>query len=200
MQLFLILFALVLISCRDNTSYFRHDKINHFPILKFDENDTTKGVYGIVVVPEFWCILLSDSASDSNIQKKYAEDIIKVMEEYYRFEPKGKRITGSLIHTNDPKNFKFDVFAVLSEKPADTIQPQNGKLYLMKSDTVILCNHYGSYRHLYKSYQLIRTYMERNALVQKDVMRELYVTDPTETKDTSRWLTRIMVPVKAKED
>lgn len=193
-----IFIAIFISSCRDNTVYLHDNTLNEVPLSSFNENDTTEGIRGIVIVPEFWSILLKDSATGSDIQRKYAENIVKVMEEYYRFEPNGKGITGSLIHSNDPKNFKFDVFAVLTQKPSDTITPLNGKLYLMKADTVILCNHYGNYRYLYKSYQGIRTYMEQNKLVQKDAMREIYVTDPTQIKDTSRWLTRIMVPVKTK--
>lgn len=193
-----IFIAIFLFSCRDNTVYLHDNTLNEVPLSSFNENDTTEGIRGIVIVPEFWSILLKDSATGSDIQRKYAENIVKVMEEYYRFEPDGKGITGSLIHSNDPKNFKFDVFAVLTHAPSDTLKPLNGNLCLMKADTVILCNHYGNYRYLYKSYQGIRTYMEQNKLVQKDAMREIYVTDPTQIKDTSRWLTRIMVPVKTK--
>jgi hypothetical protein len=196
--IFFVFISVFLFSCRDNTVYLQENEPNVILIKPFDQNDTSEGIRGVVIVPEFWSILLSDSATGSDIQRKYAENIVTVMEEYYRFEPDGNGITGSLIHTNNPQNFKFDVFAVLTQKPSDSLKPHHGKLHLMKSDTVILFNHYGNYRYLYKSYQRLKSYMEQNKLVQKDVMREIYVTDPTKVKDSGRWLTRIMVPVKSK--
>jgi hypothetical protein len=194
----LVLIILLFFGCRDNTAYLQDNTLNNIPIEYFNEKDTIEGVRGIVIVPEFWSILLSDSASGSDIQRKYAENIVTIMEEYYRIEPEGKGITGSLIHTNNPQNFKFDVFAVLTQKPVDSLKPLHGKFHLMKSDTVILCNHYGRYQDLFRSYQIIKSYMKRNNLIQKGVMQEIYVTDPTRVKDTNRWLTRIMVPVKSK--
>jgi hypothetical protein len=195
---FFIFIVFLFFSCRDNTAYLRENTLNNIPIKYFNDKDSAEGIRGIVVVPEFWSILLSDSASAPDVQRKYAENIVTVMEEYYRIEPEGKGISGSLIHTNDPKNFRFDIFAVLKQKPPDTIKPLRGKLIQIKSDTVILCNHYGTYQNLFRSYQAIRSYMKENNLIQKGVMREIYITDPTQNKDTSRWLTQIMVPVKTK--
>jgi effector-binding domain-containing protein len=60
-------------------------------------------------------------------------------------------------------------------------------------------NFYGPYGDLYKSYEAIRESMKQAGLEQVGPMREFYMNASANEPDSSKWLTRIMVPVSPKK-
>ncbi|MCX8081043.1 MAG: GyrI-like domain-containing protein [Bacteroidia bacterium] len=169
---------------------------NGISFYEYKFSDTLPGLAGLKILPEYQIILLRDSSTASEIKNSFSQSIVQLLEDYFQIEPEGEPITGSLIYTNDPENFKYDVFAVLKNKPSTADSLNHCKLDVLKSDTVVLFNHYGPYQNLFLSYNEIRKWMKENNFYQSGVMREVYRTNPTKVNDSTKWLTQIFVPVR----
>ena len=59
--------------------------------------------------------------------------------------------------------------------------------------------HLGDYNNLHSSYEVLLKYAEDHNYEQSAAMYEIYVTDPGEVADTTKWQTDIYIPVRKKQ-
>jgi len=204
--LYLITF-LVFISCRESQDVADaeikktdsvKDSVPVEDILpkKYEEFTEKPGPVGVFAVPEMLTLCVRDSADQNHMAAAFAKAFKTLIEELktLKLEPNGA--PGSLYFNNDPNNFIFECVYPISKMPAK--QPKKSKVVVLEAANMYIYNYYGHYGDLYKAYEEIRKNTEKMKLQQSGPMREFYVTDATKEKNSSKWLTRIMVPVMPK--
>ncbi|MFM7858469.1 MAG: GyrI-like domain-containing protein, partial [Flammeovirgaceae bacterium] len=76
--------------------------------------------------------------------------------------------------------------------------PKRSKMVALSAGNMAIYNYYGTYNYLYRGYANLRAYIKQQKFEVDGPMREFYVTDAMLEKDPTKWLTRIMIPVKMK--
>jgi effector-binding domain-containing protein len=162
-------------------------------------NDLTKysnlgGLVGIYEVEPMLTISKTDSSNAESVPKK-------VSAAYHLLSRQAEKIgavvlqPGQISYNNDASNFKFECLFLLREFPSK--QPDSASIVLLEPGSMLLYNYYGSYDKLYTAYDKIRKYCTAAEMKITGPMREFYMNDPMSESDSSKWLTRIMVPVAA---
>lgn len=152
------------------------------------------GIQGVQRVPEILCIAVKDTAhSEEDISRKVDEGFKLLHNELGRMNMKSE-LQGVLFYTNDPKNFIFKCVIPINRMPAT--KPVRAELSILESTRAVVYNYYGAYSHINKAYEDLNTYLATNKLKQSGPAREFYITDPLQEPDTSKWLSRIYIPVK----
>lgn len=159
---------------------------------KFSENP---GVVGLYNVPEMLTLCIADSAKEADLAKSFARDYGILIKELEEMGITSDGAPGSIYYNNNPENFVFECVYPIAKLPKKT--PKKSKVVVLEASPMIIYNYYGPYRDLYKAYGAIKTYIGENKLSQTGPLREFYINDPTVVTDSSKWLTRIMVPVAA---
>jgi len=153
-----------------------------------------KGVIGLFHVPEMLTISKTDSAQLSKMASKLAKAYGVLQKDIKAINAQVNGSAGSIYYNSDTSNFVFECVIPLSEMPK--IQPKNSQIVVLEQSKMLIYNYYGAYKDLSQAYQELNIYKMAYNLIQIGPMREFYITDPLKEKDTSKWLTRIMVPVK----
>jgi hypothetical protein len=168
--------------------------------LDFD-NDISKysnvaGIAGVYNVKPMLALCRMDSASLDTLAQRvsYTYGVLTREAERLRSEV---LYAGQLSYNNDPENFKFECVYLIKNVPGR--RSDSAKAVLLEPASMLMFNHYGTYGSLYQSYEKIRNYCKESNLSVAGAMREFYITDPVTERDTSRWLTKIMVPVAQKK-
>ena len=168
------------------------DSVKNSPkdITQFNDK---QGVIGVFNVPEMLTISKIDSAPIKEISFKMAKSYSVLQEQLKALDVKIDGSYGCIYYNNDAKNFVFECIVPINKMPKK--EPKNCKIVVLEADKMLIYNFYGPYQNLFASYDLIRKYMAKNKMQQVGPMREFYITDPTLEKDSTKWLTRIMVPI-----
>ncbi len=204
--LFLVV-AATIVSCSSDEESVNNNKIVdidtidavnieplHKKIKSFEHLTNNKGILGVFDVPEMLTILRGDSAPLRNVPKVLANSFALVQKDIDDLKLVVDGAAGAIYYNNDTSNFVFECIIPIKEVPKK--QPKHSKIVVLEQDKMLIYNYYGPYYNLYTAYDEIKAYLAKVKMDQSGPMREYYITDPTLEKDESKWLTRIMVPVK----
>jgi len=194
---FLLPLCVIFFSCRNEASYFDAvpEEINGIRILPADTFSDGEGILGLVRVPEMNCLVLKDTSSGKSIKSDFALSLQTLLEEYNLcHDSAASDMPGTIIHSNDTAFFVYEVFISLKEKPKRFLSSRC-TWKKIPGCVAVLCHHKGPYEYLFISYGKLRAYLEEHQLMQEGPMREIYFTDPTREPDSSKWITKIYVPV-----
>lgn len=165
-------------------------------LKNYSEINENKGFIGIFDVPEMLTLCVKDSAAMNDLAKKYAQAFTTLEEELKSLNIKSSGAPGAINYNNDPANFIFECVYPIEKMPKT--QPKKSLIVVLEKSNMLIYNYYGEYTYLYKAYEEILKIMKEINVTQNGAMREFYITDPTREKDSTKWLTRIMVPVMPK--
>ena len=163
---------------------------------KHEQFSDKEGFVGIFDVPEMLTLCKKDSANEKQLAVKYAQAFTTLENELKTLKIKSSGAPGSITYNNDPNNFIFECVYPISKIPE--IQPKLSQVVVLEKSNMLIYNYFGEYAYLYTAYEKIRIQIAKNKLKQTGPMREFYITDPIREKDSTKWLTRIMVPVEKK--
>lgn len=156
-----------------------------------------RGIVGVFEVPEMLALVVMDSARQADVAFKRARAFANIEEDVAYTGATTEGSPGSIYYNNDPQNFKFECLMLIRSIPEKS--PQHSKVVVLEASPMLVYNHRGPYSRLSASYDEIRQYCDSMNLEQSGPMREFYLVSPVQSPDSSRWLTRIMLPVaKAK--
>ncbi len=139
-------------------------------------------------------LAIKDSAQISGLPDKMVE-VYTELETYMK--EAGIEMTGppySVYIKWDPES--WTVFE--AGFPVPETAEGKGRIFLTQSPggKAITVYHYGAYTTLGDSWKLIEEYAKANEKVMAGSPWEVYLTDPTVVKDTSKWVTQIVYPVE----
>lgn len=161
---------------------------------QFNYGNQKQGMAGIFDVPEMLSLCILDSAHLSKMSQKVELAYQLLQEDLLFVKAAIPSISGQIVYTSDSSNFKFECFQLLEKMP--TVQPKKAKVVVLEAEKMLVFNHYGLYQNLPVAYLRMLDYLKKNKLQQAGAFREYYVTDPLQVKDTRKWLTVIMLPVR----
>lgn len=101
------------------------------------------------------------------------------------------------IYYTEPPMMEFDAVMPISSKPAGT-PPAGISVLDFKGGTAVKADYYGDYMKAVVAHQAIDKWMTANGFVANGAPWEVYVTDPMAEKDTAKWLTEVIYPIKKK--
>ncbi|MBK9284492.1 MAG: hypothetical protein IPM51_09250 [Sphingobacteriaceae bacterium] len=156
-----------------------------------------EGFAGIFNVPEMLALCVKDSAPEKELALRYAQAFTKLEMELLKLEINSKGSPGSIAYNNNPMNFVFECIYLIDSIPKK--QPKDCQVVVLEASTMYIYNFYGEYKNLYLAYEQIKDDLKAHHLEQVGPMREFYVTDPVREKDSTQWLTRILVPIQFKK-
>lgn len=194
MRLLFSFLALVFFSCGGEKNSIAEkedaskDGMNHTPA------PADKGIQGIVSVPEMLCLSIKDTATGENISRKMDMDYQALQEDILALNISGSGNPGLLLYTDHPKNIIFRCLIPVPQMPA--AKPSRSDLFVLEGTRAVVYNYYGPYQNMPSAYEDIKKYITEHKLQQTGPVREFYITDPYLEKDTSRWLSKIYIPVK----
>jgi effector-binding domain-containing protein len=163
----------------------------------YNQFSEKSGPVGVFQVPEMLTLCIHDSADLKHMASSFARAYRLLQEDLKNLKINPDGAPGSVYYNNDPNNFIFECVYPIGKMPS--IQPKNSRVVVLEAANMFIYNYYGPYGNLYSAYEEIRKNLRKNNLQQNGPMREFYITDATIEKDSSRWLTRIMVPVMPKK-
>jgi effector-binding domain-containing protein len=175
---------------KDSVAFYKHHPLTDYP--------AKRGVAGIYDVPELLTLCKLDSVPVKEMAQRIRDNFSALEKD---LEETGAEVNGPqgiIYYNNSPDNFKFECVWLIKQMPAKN--PQHSTVVALEADKMLLYNYYGSYESTFSAYDVIRKYFEEHNLEQSGPMREFYSTDVLDEKDSSKWLTRIMVPVTLKKD
>jgi effector-binding domain-containing protein len=193
LKLFTCAFVLLLLAACEPAE----QKVRPFPI--YDEqakSNDTAGYIGVFNFPEMLIISTLDSADANSTAQKVAQNYRLLAEEIAATGVETEGPPGQMMHSNDVKNFKFECFSEIKKLPV--VQPTRSRIYSLPACDMLVYNFYGPYQQLYIAYKDIYAYLVEYQLEQKGSMREFYISDPLQVSDSTKWLTKVMVPVARK--
>ena len=177
----------------------KKDSLNHttqrlnLELRNYNELNDAPGFAGIYFVPEMLTLCVKDSASLNKMAERYAQAFTTLEAELQKLQLKSSGAPGAINYNNDPNNLVFECVYPIDVMPKK--QPTKCQVVVLEESNMLVYNYYGTYEALYKGYDKIGQLMKENNLVQSGPMREFYITDPGKVSDSTKWLTRIMVPV-----
>ncbi|MCE3260858.1 MAG: hypothetical protein K0S12_2499 [Bacteroidetes bacterium] len=166
-------------------------------LKKYDQFSEAPGVAGIYEVSEMLTLCRKDSASSEKMAEAFAKNYSLLEADLKLLKIKSEGAPGSIYYNNDQNNLIFECVYPIMEMPDK--KPKNSAIVALEASPMLIYNHYGPYSDLYRAYANIKAHLARNLLVQAGPMREFYINDPTKIRDSSKWLTRVMVPVMKKK-
>jgi effector-binding domain-containing protein len=159
-----------------------------------DKLTDEKGIIGVFDVPEMLTMSVMDSVPLSKISLKMAASYATIQRDAKKINAEMNGAPGVIYYNSDTSNFVFECVIPIAEIPKK--QPEKSKVVMLEPSRMLIYNYYGSYTGLNFAYLELIDYSSRNKMKQTGPMREFYITDPLKVKDTSKWFTRIMLPVK----
>lgn len=167
-------------------------------LKKYEQFSDAPGVVGIYEVQEMLTLCRKDSASSDKMAEAFARNYALLEADLKFLKIKSEGAPGSIYYNNDQNNLIFECVYPIMQMPDK--KPKNSTIVALEASPMLIYNHYGPYSDLYRAYANIKAHLIRNLLVQAGPMREFYINDPTKIKDSTKWLTRIMVPVMKKKE
>lgn len=166
-------------------------------IDSFDNQAAQSGILGVFDVPEMLTMVILDSAKMEEVALKRTNNYATIEKEMNLIGAEMEGSPGSIYYNNDPKNFKFESVMLIKDMPKTS--PAKSKIVVLEATKMLICNYFGPYEDLHKSYKEMNDYCKKNHLEQSGPMREFFIMNPTLTPDSRLWLTRIMLPVIEKK-
>lgn len=185
---------LLIISCTskesDMTEVARNDSLKSNDTLLMRNIAVADTNYkGIMLVPEQLALCLLDSAGPRESSQKMQENYNKIMQDVEYLQVSVADQPGCIFYSVSPDKIVFETFMLLKSKPKKNAV--YSKLVILESTLGLLYDHYGTFNTIHNSYRNIEQIMRVNGLKQSGPAREIYVLND----DTSKWRTRIIVPV-----
>lgn len=170
---------------QDSVAFYTKNLLTDFP--------GEPGIVGLFDVPEMLALCRMDSAPVKDISSKIKESFAALDEDLKLSGSELNGPQGIIYYNNNPENFIFECVLLIKKIPAKT--PEQSKVTMLEADKMVLFNYYGPYENTYTAYSEIKTYCDAHNLKQSGPMREFYASDALTEPDSSKWLTRILVPV-----
>lgn len=198
------LICLALASCNSdkNEAWGENEKADssgmlvpkHLVVKTEKELTDAKGFVGIFLVPEMLTVTKVDSAPVNKVPAAMAKGFEEIREDIKLMKADRYGSMGAIYYNNDTTNFIFECVVPINRMPK--IQPKKSQVVVLEEAKMVVYNYYGSYLYLNEAYDEIRQFCAKNNLEQSGPLREFYITDATVVKDSTQWLTRIMLPIK----
>jgi effector-binding domain-containing protein len=166
----------------------QNDKLNS------NSSPADNGIQGIVTVPEMLCLSIKDTATSETISEEMDGDYKALEEDILSLNLSNPGNPGLLLYNDHPKNYIFRCVIPVQQMPA--AKPSRSELFILEGTRAVVYNHYGPYQNIPLAYKELKTYITEQKLQQTGPAREFYITDPYLEKDTSKWLSKIYIPVK----
>ena len=99
-----------------------------------------------------------------------------------------------LFYTYDEKTGTTDMVAAMPVKGSPTVT--GFETFLIPAGKEVCVDYFGPFEKMGEAHFAIDDYLKEKKLVQSPPAIEQYMTDPMMEKDTSKWLTRIVYPIK----
>jgi effector-binding domain-containing protein len=167
---------------------------NHVAIKDEKELTDAKGIVGIFIVPEMLALTKLDSAPVSRVALKMSKGFETALADIKAIKAERYGSMGAIYYNNDTANFVFECVVPILKMPK--IAPKKSQVVVLEEAKMVVYNYYGSYIFLNDAYEDLRAFCKKNKLEQSGPLREFYITDASMVKDSTQWLTRIMLPVK----
>lgn len=133
-----------------------------------------------------------DSCSTENISETMAKSFGKIMQ---FMQTNSIEMAGPAMAVTHKWEAGFTVFQT-GVPVASEVTPTEGlTLETIPATNVVKYHHTGDYNTLESSYEALMQYMEFKNLQPKGSPWEIYITDPMNEPDTSKWITEIYFPI-----
>lgn len=203
-----ILFLIICVACtnqptnsddqtldgKDSLLAIKQDSV--LPASQFATYSDSAGVIGVFEVPEMLVFTILDSCSFKDAPFVMSRDYAILQNEIKECGAEIGGAPGCISYNNDTSNYVFE--CVIPIKNVAKKNPKRSKMVALSAGEMAIYNYYGTYNYLYRGYANLRAYIKQQNLQTSGPMREFYVTDALLEKNTNKWLTRIMIPVKKK--
>lgn len=153
-------------------------------------NDTN--YKGIMAIPEQMALCILDSASSREASKKMEENYNKILKDVEYLNVRVADQPGCIFYSSSPEKIVFETFMILKDKPRKV--PKYSKPIILEATLGLLYDHYGTFNTIHQSYIKIENILKTSGYKQVGPTREIYILN----EDTSRWRTRIIVPIAKK--
>ncbi|MCX7729377.1 MAG: hypothetical protein N2203_07900 [Bacteroidia bacterium] len=183
----MLIYFIFSISC--NRSDSNKDKTNYHKEDNLSTNIEDTCFKGIMMINEQAVLCILDSASPQNASTVMQKNYEKILEDVRYTECSVAEQPGCIFYFHSPDKIVFETFMFLKAKPKR--QPKTAKPVILEQTLAILYDHYGSFNTIHQSYDKIQKMIEQQGYKQSGPVREVYVIQ----EDTSRWRTRIIVPI-----
>ncbi len=188
----------IFVSCTNNSGNEKTEVENSVhvkPAIKNEEvRNDSPGIQGIINVPEILTLSVRDTATVQNISERMGIAYTNIQQDLDELKMDVAGSPAALFYTNDPKHMLFECIIPIAKTPA--IKPKHSEVIILEPIKAVLYNFYGKYDKLYTAYEHLKNYLNENKLVQNGAAREFYVTDISLEKDTTKWLSKIYLPIK----
>ena len=175
---------------KDSVTFYKHNPLTVYP--------ANKGIIGIFDVPEMLTLCKLDSVPVKEVSQRIRDNFNALEKDLAETGAEVNGPQGIIYYNNRPDNFKFECVWLIKKMPARN--PKYSSIVALEADKMVLYNYYGSYESTFRAYGVIKKYCDEHHLEQSGPMREFYSADAANEADTSKWLTRIMVPVTLQKD
>jgi effector-binding domain-containing protein len=146
-------------------------------------------------MPFSYLVGIRGTVKMSEVQQFYTENLGKV---YQELSAKKISMAGQpcgVYFSWDDKNQTSEMLAAIPVAKAVELGGDFETIALPKGKAVIL-SFYGNYDQLDRAHNIIDNYLLLKKLEVEMPVIEEYVTDPTTQPDPSRWLTKVIYPIK----
>ncbi|MEI6022032.1 MAG: GyrI-like domain-containing protein [Bacteroidota bacterium] len=174
----------------DSSAVSKIDSVYHYQLIYGEQ----AGLVGIYKVPEMLSLCILDSAHLSKMPQKVEAAYHALQADLSALAVPHPTVSGQIVYTSDSSNFKFECFQLINTLPKS--QPKYSKPVVLEAEQMLVFNHYGLYQYLPNTYMAMLNYLQSHNLKQVGAFREYYVNDPTKEKDSKKWLTVVMLPVR----
>lgn len=159
------------------------------------KNETEKeGIVGVMDVGELLTLAVKDSAKGEDVGFKIARAYGIIEADLNKLNVEVNGSEGILLYSNTPENFVFECVIPINKMPE--VKPKKANIVILEATKAIVYNHYGAYNNMHKAYDKLKEYINENKLTQTGPTREFYITDSQTERDSSKWLSKIYIPVK----
>ena len=186
--------SILFLSCSSGSEIKQETKLDSSAIKARIDSTLIEGIRGIIEIPEILTLAIKDSGATADIPVKMGQAYTAIEEDMTALGLEMRGSPGTLFYTNDPKNFVFECVIPINKMPEQ--KPKNSQIVILESTRAIVYNYYGPYGDMYKAYEKLKPYINDNKLLQTGPSREFYITNVEFESDTSKWLSRIFIPVK----
>lgn len=162
-------------------------------IKPYTQLSDEKGFNGIYIVGDMLAFSKTDSAAGEKIGQKIQNAMQLLSKQLLAFNKNFNSNFGLITYNENVNNIVFQLILPIDSMPKT--KPKNCDVIVLYKDTMLVYNHYGSYKGIKNAYNNIDQKLATLNLKKKKLPIEFYITDVTTEPDSAKWLTRIMVPV-----
>ncbi len=139
-------------------------------------------------------LAVTDSASGETISEKFGAAYQRIGECMKKNKLEMAGAPSAFYYKNTPEMMVFDAVIAVSAEPKDL--PKGVRVLKKEACKTIAVDYYGDYSKMYTVFGTMMEYIKDKGLEANAPHLEEYITDPMSEKDTSKWLTKIYIPLK----